>query len=134
MREALPSDAVWSTAKESAMVALLPRSKAEVYSRLYRQHDILDGVVNEWFRVGKELTNFENGFKGPTGNGDPDLSRMSQTQLDTYSALLTLDLTTRDEVEARLKSFSAADRATLEGVASEEEMLQRMTELLKNQK
>ena len=46
----VPSDSVWTTAKESMLVALLPRSEAEMYSRLDLQHGLLRETIESLAR------------------------------------------------------------------------------------
>ena len=69
----VPSDSVWTTAKESMLVALLPRSEAEMYSRLDLQHALLRETISHWLEVRGELTEFEDNFDDGEPGSTPDL-------------------------------------------------------------
>ena len=122
-----PSDAVWSTAKASSSVALLPRAQAEVYARLAWQHEVLVSTVFDWLRLGGELASFEEQFDDAEPASTPDLSRMTPAELDQYRALITRNLAIRDAVANRLKIFDAEARAILGGAASEDDLVRMMT-------
>jgi hypothetical protein len=119
----LPSDAVWSTAKESALVALLPRQEAEVYARFSWQHELLTNALNAWIEEGIELKAYGNRFDDAGLSSTPDLSRMTASQLDEYSSLLARDIALRDNLVHRLTLFDAENRAILDGARTEEYLL-----------
>jgi len=121
----VPSDSVWTTAKESMLVALLPRWEAEMYSRLDLQHELLRGRINHWLEVKSEVKEFEDNFDDDAPGSIPDLGRMSPDELHSYSVLLTKEVAARDDVTFRLNNFVRLDRAVLEGTRSEAEMLEK---------
>jgi hypothetical protein len=121
----VPSDSVWTTAKESMLVALLPRSEAEMYSRLDLQHALLRETISHWLMVRGELTEFEDNFDDGEPGSAPDLGRMSPEELHSYSVLLTKEIAARDTVLYRLNNFVRLDRAVLNGARSEAEMLEK---------
>jgi len=121
----MPSDAVWATAKESALVVLLPRTKAEVYTRLYRQHERLDEALKTFQLAYRDVSRFEDRFQEDESS-PPDLSRMSMANLDEYEQLLTNVISASDSLKTRVKQYSTAEDAVLDGATSEEDMLQRM--------
>jgi hypothetical protein len=124
---ALPSDVVWITAKESSLVSLLPRSKAEIYARLYRQHDFLQEDVKQWLEEELELSTFENQFDDASRTSEPDISRMTVQDLRTYSYLLTKSLPYRNRIQGRFETFHILDEAVLSGAVSEEDLFKKMT-------
>jgi hypothetical protein len=122
----LPSDAVWTTARESELVVLLPRAEAELYARHALQHEFLTDSVNAWLGNTTELTAYEDRFDDAGLSSTPDLSRMSVSQLDEYSALLTKDLAFRDRLANRMSLFDAQTQAILNGAKSEEDLLRAL--------
>jgi hypothetical protein len=121
----VPSDSVWTTAKESMLVALLPRAEAEMYSRLDLQHALLRETISHWLEVRGELTEFEDNFDDAEPGSKPDLSRMNAEELHAYSLLLTKEIAARDNVLFRLNNFVRLDRAVLGGARSEAEMIEK---------
>ena len=121
----VPTDSVWTTAKESMLVALLPRAEAEMYSRLDLQHGLLRETISHWLEVTGEPKEFEDNFDDGEPGSTPDLSRMSAEELHSYSMLLTKQVAARDDVASRLDSFVRLDRAVLEGARSEAEMIEK---------
>ena len=121
----VPSDSVWTTAKESMLVALLPRSEAEMYSRLDLQHQLLRETIDHWLEVKGELKEFEDNFDDGEPGSTPDLGRMSADELHSYSMLLTKEIAARDNVLFRLNNFVRLDRAVLDGARSEAEMVEK---------
>jgi hypothetical protein len=121
----VPSDSVWTTAKESMLVVLLPRAEAEMYSRLDLQHKLLQDRIDHWLEVKGELKEFEENFDDAEPGSVPDLGRMSAEELHSYSMVLTRDVAARDDVQFRLNNFVRLDRAVLEGARSEAEMLEK---------
>jgi hypothetical protein len=120
----MPSDDVWSTAKESQLVELLPRSTASMYARLYMQDESLQKHVEQWLDQSLEVISFENRFDDTAIGSVPDFKRMTDADLDQYSALLTKNITFLDRVVLRLHVFETVDRSMLAGAQSESDMFQ----------
>jgi hypothetical protein len=118
----VPSNSVWLTAKESALVVLLTQNEAAMYSRMDVQHKMLEDTIDHWFATRDEVAAFEEDFDDAGPTSVPDLSRMSPDELHTYSMLLTRDVVARDEVMLRLANFLAFDQAILGGAKTEDEM------------
>jgi len=125
----VPTDSVWTTAKESMLVALLPRAEAEMYSRLDLQHKLMQDRIDHWLEVKTEVKEFEDNFDDGQPGSVPDLSRMSAEELHSYSMLLTKQVAARDDVASRLDSFVRLDRAVLEGARTEMEMIDKAQQL-----
>jgi hypothetical protein len=121
-----PSNGVWQTARESALVPLLPRAQAELYTGLALQHDLMGANIAAWLTEQSSLSAFETRFDDGQPGSKPDLSRMTPAQLDEYSALLSRNLAFRDAVANRSRIFDAADVALLNGAKSRDEMLRSM--------
>jgi hypothetical protein len=120
---ALPSEAVWSTAKESELVVLLQRPVAEMYARHSLQHEFLTHALNQWIDNTTELTAFEDRFNDGGSASRPDLSRMTPAELDEYSVLLAKDLAYRDRIVNRLGLFDKQTQDILGGARSEEGLM-----------
>jgi hypothetical protein len=125
----VPTDSVWTTAKESMLVVLLPRGEAEMYSRLDLQHKLMQDRIDHWLEVKTEVKEFEDNFDDGQPGSFPDLSRMSAEELHSYSMLLTKEVAARDDVASRLSSFVRLDRAVLEGARTEMEMIDKAQQL-----
>ncbi|WP_158786999.1 hypothetical protein [Granulicella sp. L46] len=125
----VPTDSVWTTAKESMLVVLLPRGEAEMYSRLDLQHKLMQDRIDHWLEVKTEVKEFEDNFDDGEPGSTPDLSRMSAEELHSYSMLLTKEVAARDDVASRLSSFVRLDRAVLEGARTEMEMIDKAQKL-----
>jgi hypothetical protein len=122
----LPTDSVWSTAKESSLVGLLPRTEAEAYNRLDRQHDLLSYALDQLRYEQRDIRGFENEFDDASPNRTPDLGRMTIAQLKEYSALLSNELSNLDLFFTRLQYFDEANQALIDGPITEENVLKKM--------
>jgi hypothetical protein len=123
---AAPSDAVWATAKESSLIELLPRERAEIYARLYRQHDLAIKESETLAAARFELSSFEDRFDDAQAKSHPDLTLMTVDDLNEYFILISRFVAASDIYSSRLRSFAVGDRAVLDGATSEDEMRQRM--------
>ena len=121
-----PPDGVWQAAKASALVSLLPRWQAEIYSGVFRQQDLYGAVTNAWIAEQTNLIAFETRFDDAGPSSTPDLARMTPEQLDQYSAMLTRNLALRDTIVNRSKIFDAADLAILDGATSRDDVAKRI--------
>jgi hypothetical protein len=115
---ALPLSAVWTTAKESASIDLLPREVARSYARLYLQTDRLQQMTWDSDRAGDEVTSYKCRFSDGTLPCKPDLSQMTDEQLGEYSGLLTRYFTLLQEEKARVLIFEAMNDQILHGGAA----------------
>jgi hypothetical protein len=112
----------WTTAKESALVVLLPRDEAEIYARVYLQVDQVQATRDHARELGILQGGYETRFSGGTYPPVFDLSRLTPQQLDEYEELLA------DELEgvrigiSRLRIFAAANDYVLSGGLSQDEL------------
>jgi hypothetical protein len=123
----IPSDSVWSTAKESELVVLLPRAEAEIYARHARQHDYLQDEANASIAVLTDILAFEDRFDDAGPMSTPDLSRMSDDDLAEYSRLLSRDLAVLGRFVARLNNFDGQTQRILGGARTEQELIPAQT-------
>jgi len=132
----MPSEAVWVTAKDSSLLALLPRSEAEMYEDVYLQHDFLRNVIDRAFAEDDNMLNFENKVAFEQVSQAPDkiavaldLTKLSSEQLQQYSTLLTHELTQGSQMIDFMKYYADENNALLSGAETEEELHQRMVEM-----
>ena len=127
-----PLASVWTTAKESELVALLPREEARFYDRVYRQYDIYMTATEHQQESAMEMKSFEAQFAATPQvpwawlTTYPDLSRMSAAQLDQESALLTKFWMATSAVRTRLDFFSTVESAVLRGGVSDQDVLSHL--------
>ena len=108
----------WTTAKESALVVLLPRDEAEIYARLSIQVDQVQATRDQVRALGIRQGAFETRFSGGTYPPVFDLSRLTPQQLDEYEALLADELEGVRNANSRLKVFAAANDYVMSGGVS----------------
>ena len=129
---ALPSQAMWDSAKASGRVALLSNDQNAVYAYLYQQEERLKAQEKDWMGVAVEKQElerrFERSFENSGDDSAPDFSRMSVEDLKNYSAVLNREIAEIDEMTILLRYFDAANRAVLEGADSQEDVVRRVDE------
>jgi hypothetical protein len=94
---------------------------------LYRQHDLLQEDVKQWFDKELEFSTFENQFDDAGATSEPDISRMTVQDLRTYSSLLTKSLTYRNRVQGQFENFHILGEAVLAGAMSEDDIIKKLT-------
>ena len=98
-----PLNAVWNTARETALVDLLPRNEAQLYSGFYGNVDAyvndFEALTSDW----DKLTAFEFQFSDANLPPRPDVQRMSAAQLDQYAALIDEVFMNAQTVKRRLQ-------------------------------
>jgi hypothetical protein len=115
----VPLSAVWTTAKESASIDLLPREVARSYTRLYFQVDRVQQLTFDSDAGGNEVTAYECRFSDGTLPCKPVLSQMSDEQLGDYSGLLTRYFTLLQATKMRVLIFEFANDHVLDGLGTE---------------
>lgn len=112
----------WTTAKESSLLALLPRSEAEIYARGYIQVDQVqttrERARDAGIGQGAFETRFSHGVYPPT----IDLAKLKPQQLDEYDVLLSEQLEAVRISRVRLKIFAAANDYILAGGRSDDDL------------
>ena len=111
----MPLTSVWTTAKESAAVDLLPRDVARGYTRLYLQVDVLQQLASPYEAGGNDVAALECRFNDGILPCKPDLSQMTDEELGEYSGLLTRYFTLLRVIKARVLGFEARNGNILDG-------------------
>jgi hypothetical protein len=115
----VPLSAVWTTAKEGALIDLLPREVARSYTRLYFQVDRVQQLTFDADAGGIEVTAYECRFSDGTLPCKPVLSQMSDEQLGEYSGLLTRYITLLQTTKTRVLIFEASNDHVLDGLGTD---------------
>lgn len=127
---ALPSQAMWDSAKVSGRVALLSNDQNAVYAYLYQQEERLKAQEKDWMGVAVEKQElerrFERSFESSGNDSAPDFSKMTVDDLKNYSAVLNREIAEIDEMTILLHYFDAANRAVLQGADSQEDVVRRV--------
>jgi hypothetical protein len=113
---------VWTTAKESSLLVLLPRDEAEIYARVYFQVDQVQTTRDQVRALGIRQGAFETRFSHGTYPPVFDLSKLTPQQLDEYEALLADELEGVRVGMSRLKIFAAANDYVLSGGMSQDDL------------
>jgi hypothetical protein len=125
-----PSSSSWTTAKESELVALLPREEAKFYDRVYLELQYYDNAYTVRNEVINEVNFFEARFAPVTlAPIKPDLSLMSVEQLEQFSDLLAKNLVVNRYLRARLDFFYAAETEAVNGHMTEDDILNYLAKL-----
>jgi len=113
---------VWTTAKESSLLVLLPREEAEVYARSYIQTDQVQWTRDRVRDLGIRQGAFEGRFSQGTYPAVVDVARFTPQQLDEYEEVLADELEEVRIAQVRLRIFAAANDYVLSGGLDQEEM------------
>ena len=111
----MPLSTVWTTAKEGALIDLLPREVARSYTRLYLQVDLLQQMSLAADGGGNEVKAYECRFSDGALPCKPDLSQMTDEQLGEYSGLLTRYFTLLQVAKGRALNFESINAQVLDG-------------------
>jgi hypothetical protein len=84
----LPAVAVWNTARQNALVNLLPREEGQLYTTFYSVSDLYSDNFTTLTEDWTKLTGFELQFQRGRSLAAPDVTRMSAAQLDQYAAII----------------------------------------------
>ena len=113
---------VWTTAKESDLIGLLPRLNAEIHDRLYIQIDQVQETRQRVRDLGTAQGAFETRFAHGTYPPQIDISKLTPQQLDEYEKLLSDELEGVRVANSRLKIYVTADDYILSGGMDEAEL------------
>jgi hypothetical protein len=126
MRYFAPSQAVWTTAKESALVTLLPVEQARMYARLAHNYELLANNREDVYRDCSAIAAMQQRFARPTP-GTPSLTwtmtpaqadRFAQTASDTRNAIQGLCF--------RLRWSDVYEQALIEGEDKADERMMKV--------
>lgn len=113
---------VWTTAKESSLLVLLPRDEAEIYARVSFQIDQVASTRDHVRDLGTRQGGFETRFSHGTYPAVFNLSALTSQQLDEYEAVLAEELEGVRVANSRMRIFAAANDYVLAGGTSETEI------------
>ena len=117
-----PFSNVWDTAKSSATVDLLPRSKAEAYSLLYLQDEWLRPVGLRMFTLFSEMDTAATEM-GLADGRPAHLNAAQVTRLqDMHRRLLAIIAQER----MTLKFYDVVNKAILDGATSQQEVVEKL--------
>jgi hypothetical protein len=120
LRFVVPSAAVWTTARTSGTIALLPLGDALAYARLYRFHELVTEMDLEWRKSSDALRAVEDHFSDNRRLGHPDLGTLGATQLDQLSAALMVRYSATSDLKSALLAFRDGNEAVLGGIRDED--------------
>jgi hypothetical protein len=85
---ALFLEAVWSNARQAAIIDLLPQNDAQLYSRFYSIMEVqlhaFDNFTEDW----EKIPAFEFPFRTGSASARLEVERMSDAQVDQYAAVV----------------------------------------------
>lgn len=132
---ALPSQAMWDSAKASGRIGLLSDDQTAAYAFLYLQEDWLKDQSLAWAAAITEKQEFERkfekSFEEAGKDGVIEYSRMSTDDMKGYSAILNREIAQIDRLRVLLRYFDQVDRAVLEGARSQQEIVDKVDEGMK---
>jgi hypothetical protein len=81
-------EAVWSNARQAAIIDLLPQNDAQLYSRYYSIMDVqlhaFDNLIEDW----EKIPAFEFPFRTGSASAPLEVERMSDAQIDQDAAVV----------------------------------------------
>ena len=128
LRYFAPSQAVWTTAKESALVPLLPVEQARMYGRLAHNYELLAASRDDVYHGCNAISAMEQRFAQPTPN-NPSLTwtmtpaqtdRFAQTAADTRNAIQGLCF--------RLRWSDVYEQALINGEVKADERMMKINQ------
>jgi len=125
-----PSSAVWIAAKDSGLLAVLPRAEAQLYARVYHQHDTMETFHQRYRDTLFERESFECRFSRGTYPCAPNLSSMDDADRKEYSGLLAKNAVAAFDMKLRIDHVSGADQAVLHGAKTEDDVIRGIDAML----
>jgi hypothetical protein len=110
----LPLVTVWTTAKESDLIQLLPQERARRYALLYREADLAtDAMLGLQDEKWSDLDKFEIRFDGGVPSGKPNVAKMTPAQLDEYVGVIGDVYFACRSAKRRIKIYAAWNESIL---------------------
>jgi hypothetical protein len=113
-----PSRSVWSVARSSGKVELLPENLAEVFDRVDGAH--FNDLVQASVAAQKRIENFEERASSPLGTSGT--IRLTLAQRDDAASLIDSILVQDEQYQVWLASWLGASQSVLDGVQTREAM------------
>jgi hypothetical protein len=120
LRYLAPSASVWTTARDSGAVGLLPREEAQMYARLYRVREVVIAVDLE-LRKTRITTDAVQSRLAPTPDGVPDVANISAGDRQQLLAALMQERAADLTLVSLLRAFRGTNEAVLGGAHTEDE-------------
>jgi hypothetical protein len=118
-----PSEAVWTAAKDSGMVALLPAEQDRIYGRLSHNLDLLSLTRNHMAETCDMISSMELRFAVKAADGASETWTMSGKQADEFSATAAAADTATRAVVFRLRFTLGYEEAILHHIQRADELL-----------
>jgi hypothetical protein len=125
-----PSFAPYEAAKENGTIAQLPAEEIRLFNRIVFQRELYDIERDHWLWSLVDLSAFHERFVDSPGLMQfnqivtaPDLASLSPAELTEYLALVATVIKKTDALISREKLVYVIVTAVLEGVHSEEELI-----------
>jgi len=113
LRYFAPSQAVWTTAKESALVPLLPVEQARMYGRLAHNYELLADSLESVYRGCNAIASMQQRFAHPTPNSTtPGSPALNSTTPDSPALTWTMTPAQAD----RFAQTAAETRNAIQGL------------------
>jgi hypothetical protein len=115
-----PSRSVWSVAKSSGKVELLPENLAEVFDRVDGEGEHFNDLVQASVAAQKRIETFKERVGSPLGTSET--SHLTLTQRDDAASLIDSVLVQDEQYQLWLASWQGASQSVLDGVQTREAM------------
>jgi hypothetical protein len=115
-----PSRSVWSVAKSSGKVELLPENLAEVFDRVDGEGEHFNDLVQASVAAQKRIGTFEERVGSPLGTSET--IDLTLTQRDDAASLIDSVLVQDEQDQLWLASWQGASQSVLDGVQTREAM------------
>jgi len=116
-----PSEAVWTTAKESGLAALLPAEEAQVYARLAHNDELLSGTRDHVAVSCDKVDSLESRFAVKSADGKMETWVMTPEQADHLSEAAAETHTALRALVFRLRWTLGYEQAILNGIRNVDE-------------
>ena len=115
-----PSRSVWSVAKSSGKVELLPENLAEVFDRVDGEGEHFNDLVQASVAAQKRIETFKERVGSPLGTSET--IHLTLTQRDDAASLIDSVLVQDEQYQLWLGSWQGASQSVLDGVQTRDAM------------
>jgi hypothetical protein len=118
-----PSEAVWTTAKESSLVALLPVEQARMYARLAHNYDLLAVSREEFYRSCSAIGSMQHRFATRSPGASNAIWTLTPQQADRLAQLASEARTAVKGLCFRLRWSDVYEQGILSGETRADERM-----------